>query len=123
MSNPDLTFQNKNQTMGALRRPEYYTNTVPRFLSKQICDFILMPFNSTFQIVGFAVMFAFHASQRGLEQFCVAWDKREQRAETTGGRRSRGEDGGEGRAGAPRGLAGVFFFVQMGQTSQKRWLF
>lgn len=34
----------------------------------------------------FAVMFAFRASKTGLEQFCVVRDKREQWAETTGGR-------------------------------------
>lgn len=37
-------------------------------------------------MVVFAVMFAFHASKTGLEQFCVERDKREQWAETTGGR-------------------------------------
>lgn len=81
-------------------------------------------------MVVFAVMFAFHASKTGLEQFCVVRDKREQWAETTGGRsaiHARAEESTAARgetvpAGFFRGLLAQMRNKQT-QTSQIKWLF
>lgn len=71
-------------------------------LDRQIIGLMFNALKPCFPKV-FAVMFASHASKTVLGQFCSALDKREQRAETTGGRsamqeqrRGRHSDGRDG---------------------------